>query len=145
MGTGPIAGIPLFLGSTFTYFVISSVVFIVALVLTPTIGFEDIPEKTQKATEDLAIAEVTANQEIVSPITGEIVKLEDVNDNVFAMKMMGDGIAIRPTVGKVVAPFDGVVASVVKSKHAIILKSNDGCELLIHIGLIPLSLKERVI
>jgi len=139
MGTGPIAGIPLFLGATFIYFVISCVVaFLVSFILTPIIGFEDIPEKKQEspvAVDEKIVTHIAGDQEVVSPLTGEIVSLDEVNDNVFSQKMMGDGIAIQPKFGEIRAPFDGEVAAIFDTKHAIGLNSYDGCELLIHIGL----------
>ncbi|MDK8642139.1 beta-glucoside-specific PTS transporter subunit IIABC [Niallia taxi] len=153
MGTGPIAGIPLFLGPTFIYFVISSLVsLVVSFILTLVIGFEDIPEKNttkntnesnilKSETHEHSLTEINEKQKIFSPLTGSIIPLEQVNDKVFSQKMMGDGIAIRPNIGRVVAPFDGVVEMVFDTKHAIGLKSINGCELLIHVGLDTVELK----
>ncbi|WP_176586026.1 beta-glucoside-specific PTS transporter subunit IIABC [Priestia megaterium] len=153
MGTGPIAGIPLFLGSTFVYFIISSLIsLVVAFILTLVIGFEDIPEANadvntntakdlDSETPEQAITEITADQKILSPLSGEVIPLHQVNDKVFSQKMMGEGIAVRPNIGKVVAPFDGVVVMLFETKHAIGLKSHDGCELLIHVGLDTVELK----
>lgn len=67
--------------------------------------------------------------------SGKILPLKAVNDPIFAEEMMGKGVAIEPDIGEVYAPFDGTVISVFPTKHAISLKSNDGCELLIHVGL----------
>ncbi|MFP9131055.1 beta-glucoside-specific PTS transporter subunit IIABC [Niallia sp. BSM11] len=148
MGTGPIAGIPLFLGPTFIYFVISSLVsLVVAFILTLVIGFDDIPEEntttnTKKSeNHKRAVTETEEKQKIFSPLSGSVIPLDQVNDKVFSQKMMGDGIAIRPNIGKAVAPFDGVVEMVFDTKHAIGLKSNNGCELLIHVGLDTVELK----
>lgn len=66
---------------------------------------------------------------------GEVVPLKKVNDPIFADEMMGKGIAIKPDIGEIYAPFDGTVVSVFPSKHAITLKSKNGCELLIHVGI----------
>lgn len=74
-------------------------------------------------------------QLIYAPISGKIVPLEKVPDPTFAEKMMGDGIAIEPTEGKVVAPFDGEVIQIFPTKHAIGMVSSLGVEVLIHIGL----------
>ena len=148
MGTGPIAGIPLFLGPTFLYFVISSIVaFVVAFALTLVIGFEDIPEESTSLsradTHEKVVTTIIADQNIISPLSGKTVRLEDVQDAVFAEKMMGDGLAILPVEGKVVAPFDGVVEVAFETKHAIGLKSYDGCELLIHVGLDTVELNGK--
>lgn len=79
--------------------------------------------------------------EILAPLNGEVVPLEQVPDPVFSQKMMGEGIAIMPTDGKVHAPIDGTVVLVADTKHAVGLKSNDGTEILIHIGLETVNLK----
>lgn len=79
--------------------------------------------------------------EIFAPIHGEIVPLDQVPDPVFSQKMMGEGIAIMPTDGKVHAPIDGTVVLVADTKHAVGLKSSDGTEILIHIGLETVNLK----
>lgn len=84
----------------------------------------------------------TAILDIVAPISGTLVPLEQVPDPAFAGKHMGEGIAIEPSEGKLYAPFDGTVAHVMdKSKHAIILEHASGVQLLIHIGLDTVSLK----
>ncbi|WP_066192140.1 MULTISPECIES: PTS sugar transporter subunit IIA [Gracilibacillus] len=75
------------------------------------------------------------NMEVVSPMTGDVVTLEDVPDQVFSQKMMGEGIAIAPVNGEVVAPIDGEVVDVFRTKHAISLHANNGAEILIHMGL----------
>lgn len=80
---------------------------------------------------------------VKSPVEGTVKDLAEVNDNVFAEGLMGKGIAIEPKVGKVVAPFDGVVEAIFKTNHAIGLKSNDGTEVLIHIGLDTVNLEGK--
>ncbi|NNV06321.1 PTS glucose transporter subunit IIA [Geobacillus sp. C56-T2] len=77
---------------------------------------------------------------IVAPLSGTIVPLEDVPDPVFAQKMMGDGIAIDPTDGDVVAPVDGEIIQLFPTKHAIGLRSEAGVELLIHVGIDTVSM-----
>ena len=80
---------------------------------------------------------------VKSPVEGTVKDLAEVNDNVFAEGLMGKGIAIEPKVGKVVAPFDGIVEAIFKTNHAIGLKSNDGAEVLIHIGLDTVNLEGK--
>lgn len=80
------------------------------------------------------------NQKIYAPISGSVLQLEKIPDPTFSQKMMGDGIAIEPTTGKVVAPFSGKVIQLFPTKHAIGLRSDTGIELLIHIGLETVSL-----
>ncbi|MFC9712350.1 beta-glucoside-specific PTS transporter subunit IIABC [Paenibacillus sp. NPDC056933] len=80
---------------------------------------------------------------IVSPMTGEIKPITEVEDQAFAQELMGKGIAIVPTEGKVYAPFDGVVEALYRTKHAIGLKAANGVEILIHIGVDTVSLKGK--
>ncbi|WP_339314931.1 PTS system trehalose-specific EIIBC component [Paenibacillus sp. FSL R10-2734] len=79
--------------------------------------------------------------ELISPLSGAAVSLEQVPDPAFAEKQMGEGIAIEPTEGKVYAPFDATVAHVIKSKHALILEHASGVQVLIHVGINTVSLK----
>ncbi|GER67536.1 putative phosphotransferase enzyme IIA component YpqE [Weizmannia acidilactici] len=82
-------------------------------------------------------------EHIYAPLKGEAVAIEAVPDPTFAEKMMGDGIAIKPVDGKLVAPFDGEVIQVFPTKHAIGLRGTSGLELLIHIGLETVSLNGK--
>ena len=72
---------------------------------------------------------------IMTPLTGEIVALEQVPDPVFSEKALGDGIAILPEDGKVYSPVNGVVATVAATKHAYGFQSEDGLDVLVHVGL----------
>nr|WP_145402284.1 beta-glucoside-specific PTS transporter subunit IIABC [Paenibacillus xylanexedens] len=81
--------------------------------------------------------------EIYSPLTGELVLLKELPDPTFAEEMTGKGIAIYPKEGRVTAPFDGTVTMIAKSKHAIMLTSSSGIDILIHVGLNSVSLKGK--
>lgn len=72
---------------------------------------------------------------VFSPIEGNAISLDKVNDGVFSEGMLGKGIAIEPSVGRAVSPINGVVSTVFETKHAIGLTSDDGVEILIHIGI----------
>lgn len=72
---------------------------------------------------------------LTSPLSGNVVTLEQVPDPVFAQKMTGDGLAVEPSQGVVVAPFEGKVVHLFESKHAIILENTNQLQVLIHIGL----------
>ncbi|WP_019241868.1 MULTISPECIES: PTS sugar transporter subunit IIA [Bacillus] len=72
---------------------------------------------------------------LVAPATGKLIPLEEVPDPVFGQKMMGEGLAIDPSEGVIVAPIDAEVATIIGSKHAIGLKTKNNTEILIHVGL----------
>ncbi|HGS8705806.1 TPA: PTS transporter subunit IIBC [Enterococcus faecalis] len=74
-------------------------------------------------------------KDFVAVATGEVIPMAQVNDPVFSQKMMGDGFAVKPLEGEVVAPISGKVLSVFPSKHAIGLKTEEGIEVLVHMGI----------
>lgn len=82
-------------------------------------------------------------EKIVAALNGKVVKLEDVPDPVFNQKMMGEGIAIEPVQGEVVSPVNGKVVQIPASKHAIGLESEQGAEILIHVGLETVALEGK--
>lgn len=81
------------------------------------------------------------NHQIYAPVNGTIVPLEEVPDPVFSQKMMGEGVAMIPSEGKVLSPVNGKVVQVPDTKHAVGIESEDGMEILIHIGLDTVELK----
>ncbi len=80
--------------------------------------------------------------DVLSVAQGEVIKIEQVKDEVFSQKMMGDGFAVDPTGSEVVSPISGTVVTVFPSKHAIGLMSDDGIEILVHMGLDTVQMKE---
>jgi len=72
---------------------------------------------------------------IYNPIAGMVTPLSEVNDPVFAEEMMGKGVAIKPSVGQVVAPMDGQIISVFRTMHAVTMIGDNGAEIIIHVGL----------
>lgn len=72
---------------------------------------------------------------------GQLLAIEDVKDPTFSQKMLGDGYAVEPSDGKVVSPVDGEIMTVFPTKHAIGIKTDDGLEILVHMGLDTVELK----
>ena len=83
----------------------------------------------------------STNKNYIQPLEGKIVSITDVPDPVFSQKMMGDGIAIDPSNGVLVAPADGQIMNVFPTKHALSMSDNNGKEILIHVGLDTVTLK----
>ena len=114
-----------------------SVTIVAAILLVQIIGCDEaVTEEGDTASIEeekttVSISEVT----IYSPLNGEVKELKEVNDPTFAGGMLGQGIAIIPSEGKLYAPFDGKVNLVFDTKHAIGLENEAGAEMLIHIGL----------
>mmetsp|Transcript_2363 Transcript_2363/g.3289 ORF Transcript_2363/g.3289 Transcript_2363/m.3289 type:complete len:156 (-) Transcript_2363:177-644(-) len=79
--------------------------------------------------------------EIIAPLSGEIVNIEDVPDVVFAEKVVGDGIAIKPTGTKMVAPVNGTIGKIFETNHAFSIESDKGVELFVHFGIDTVELK----
>ncbi len=93
-----------------------------------TVSAEPVSEEKTEKKESRSIM-------LYSHLNGKIVNLEDVEDEAFSSKVLGDGIAVEPTEGKLYAPCDGKVDMVFDTKHAINLVSSEGCEILLHIGI----------
>ena len=89
----------------------------------------------QEEIEATPVAEISEANTIYSPLTGEAIPLENVQDQTFASGVLGKGFAIIPEEGKVYAPFTGTVELLYDTKHALGISSKDGMELLIHVGL----------
>ncbi|MFF9669217.1 glucose-specific PTS transporter subunit IIBC [Staphylococcus saprophyticus] len=90
---------------------------------------------TEEESEEVVHIERASEVNIYAPGNGQVIPLSEVPDQVFAQKMMGDGVGFIPADGKIVAPFDGTVKTIFPTKHAIGLESDQALELLIHIGI----------
>lgn len=87
------------------------------------------------AGEAAVVTAPAGENDILAPMSGSVLALEKVPDGTFASGLLGQGVAIIPATGKVIAPFSGEVASLFQTKHAIGLLSDSGIELLIHVGI----------
>ncbi|MFD3158596.1 glucose-specific PTS transporter subunit IIBC [Haloimpatiens sp. FM7330] len=83
----------------------------------------------------------TLSTDFVAPVDGKILNLSEVPDNVFSQKMMGDGFAIEPSNGELVSPVNGTITTLFPTKHAVGITSDDGLEILIHVGIDTVNLK----
>lgn len=92
-------------------------------------------DETAAPAPETAADAAAANSTISSPLQGKAIALEEVKDEVFSQKILGDGIAVVPEKGELYAPADGVIESVFGTKHAISMKTAAGAELLMHIGM----------
>lgn len=127
----------------------SATAIVLTIVLVQFVGFEDpVAEEHLSEQETAPVAAATsaattatASLQIMSPLHGEVIALEMVADDAFAQKALGDGIAIRPQSGQVVAPCDARVETLIDSHHAVGLSCDNGAELLIHVGLNTVNLQ----
>lgn len=117
------------------YILTMAVSFAVAFAVSWFMGIkEDVPADAETPTDDKNESEVPDNT-ILSPLSGKAVALESVPDATFAQGILGQGAAIEPTEGKVIAPTDGTVSTIFDTHHAVGLTLDNGAELLIHIGI----------
>ncbi|MCL2843540.1 MAG: PTS glucose transporter subunit IIA [Oscillospiraceae bacterium] len=79
--------------------------------------------------------------QIFAPMSGTVVAMAQVDDPIFSQEMLGKGVAIRPTDGRVTSPVTGTVSQMFDTGHAVALTSDDGVEILIHVGLDTVTLK----
>lgn len=129
--------------------VIGSIIAIVLpIILIQIFGYgEDTTDKVQDADINNNSTEInndSLEEYILSPTTGSIVPLKDVKDPIFSEGMMGKGIAIQPIENEIKSPVVGKVSMIAASKHAIGITSNNGIEILIHVGLDTVNLKGNV-
>ncbi|SHG45267.1 PTS system beta-glucoside-specific IIA component, Glc family /PTS system beta-glucoside-specific IIB component, Glc family /PTS system beta-glucoside-specific IIC component, Glc family [Pectobacterium carotovorum] len=139
-----------------------AIAIVVTFALTWIMGFDDPVDETDSAQTDSAQADQrqatpAANtaqkpqaaeghaeqQAIMSPLSGKLVALSDINDDVFSQGLLGQGVAIIPDNGEVVAPVSGEIITFLESKHAIGIRADNGLELLIHVGLDTVNLNGK--
>ncbi|HEM3429347.1 TPA: PTS glucose transporter subunit IIA [Streptococcus suis] len=151
MGVTIIPGLTLYAGNgqILPYILMVAVSFALGFALTYFFGYEDEEKEVKKPStsaqetaETLEEAEtgLVAEETLVSPLSGDVVALENVNDPVFSSGAMGKGLAVKPSEGVVYAPADAEVTIAFETGHAYGLKTASGAELLIHIGIDTVSM-----
>lgn len=144
---GGLTTIPAFAGPTLVWYVIGLVIcFFVAAAVQFAIGVDDAPALKEEAEAEKLEAPAQpafVGKEVELPVAGEVKDLSECADTMFSSRVMGDGALVIPSVGKVVAPFDGIVTVLFETGHAVGLTSTDGLEVLIHVGLDTVQLEGR--
>lgn len=129
------------------------IVIILTIILIQMVGFEDPEETSMEEVEDETnqveekpvkkATESTLRVDIMAPMKGEVLPLKEIEDPVFSSEVLGKGVAIRPSDEKVYAPCDATVESIFNTKHAIGLKTDNGLEVMIHVGLDTVQLEGK--
>ncbi len=139
------------IGNGFYGYVIAIVVaFVLSFILTLTFLYDPKEDREAQSRKDNEKNKVESKKndlmtEVVVPlpIAGEVLPLSAIDDAAFSTGLLGKGLAVRPNEGKVYAPFDGTVETLFPTNHAIGLKSVDGIEILIHIGMDTVNLEGK--
>lgn len=105
--------------------------------------YKDEDATATETKEDAAAASAAAGGTICSPLSGKAISLDNVKDEVFSQRVLGDGMAVVPEKGELYAPADGTIQSVFESKHAISMVTSSGAELLMHIGMDTVKLEGK--
>lgn len=146
-GGAGIALLPCFIGENpmnVVYAILTMVIsFVVTFVCTWFFGFKKTDDNTQDTIKNTKNVETVSERVISAPLEGKVIPLTEVPDETFAQKIMGDGAAIIPSVGKVYSPVNGEIIMIFDTLHAIAIKSEEGLEILIHVGLDTVKLNGK--
>lgn len=115
--------------------IISALIFLFKVKITEKKHAEIVEELEKKTAKEINEKVKAGTYEIESPIQGEFIDLNKVNDKTFASGQMGQGFALKPTDGAVIAPFSGKVVQLFPTRHAVGIQNDDGVSVLIHIGI----------
>ncbi|MDW6004793.1 beta-glucoside-specific PTS transporter subunit IIABC [Vibrio mangrovi] len=145
-GASGLPAIPLYIGENIWNLFNILIALVIAVVVTGVLTYVlslKYEKKSQETKEQKNFEKMTDDEIIFNPVKGKVIPLSSVSDEAFASEALGPGIAIEPVEGKVVAPFDCTVVSLLPSKHAVCLESDNGTELLIHVGIDTVSLQGK--
>lgn len=164
-GNGGLPGLPSLIGQTFWYSLIGMILaFVVGAIMSTVFGIKEeegdaealaqfspgasstpaaAPSNEAAAVDvdDMGAPTPTSDATAVAPMTGKAIPLKEVNDPTFGDELMGKGVAFVPSAGELVSPVTGTVMNVFKTKHAIVVRSDNGMELLIHVGINTVKLR----
>ncbi|HEY0187308.1 MAG TPA: beta-glucoside-specific PTS transporter subunit IIABC [Cellulomonas sp.] len=144
VGNSGLPGLPGLAGASFGWSIAAiAVTFVVSLVAVLLLGFDESPLTGRVASDAAATpaaATATGGPVVAAPMSGTVLPLDQVSDPAFSRGTMGKGVAILPTSGEVVSPVDGVVITVFSTKHVVGLRSDDGVEVLVHVGIDTVNL-----
>ncbi|HBH3633062.1 TPA: PTS glucose transporter subunit IIA [Clostridioides difficile] len=131
-------------GNNLIFAIIGFVVAILGSFIITLIIWKEDANTAESSTEDIVEEELIEEEKevniLVSPVEGKVIDISKVNDELFASKTLGDGVAIIPANGNLYAPCDSGVVMLFETKHAIGLKTKNGAEILIHIGINTVSM-----
>ncbi|GGL57575.1 beta-glucoside-specific PTS transporter subunit IIABC [Sporolactobacillus putidus] len=143
---GGLTTLPAFVGSTFVYYVIGlAICFVVGAIATMILGFdENSGETADKNAKMVESTPLTIKQQFIdAPVSGKISKLSASSDPAFADGSMGSGFVVSPSDGNIYAPVSGVVKMLFPTHHAIGIQSDNGTEIMIHIGINTMELNGK--
>ena len=164
-GNGGLPGLPSLVGQTFLYsFGGMIIAFVIGTIVSILFGIKEeegdaealaqfTPGASTSTTDKANKGEASVDMEDIgapapkgdaiayAPMTGRSIPLQEVNDPTFGDELMGKGVAFVPTLGELVSPVTGTVMNVFKTKHAIVVRSDEGMELLIHVGINTVKLR----
>ena len=121
--------------------IVIAVSFISAFIFTIILGKKDLETNVDKKEAEGQMT--LKGEEVLSPLHGELIELSEVKDKTFASGAMGKGVAIKPVEGILISPVNGHIEMIFNTKHAIGLKSDNGAEILIHIGMDTVNLQGK--
>ena len=142
VAVGPgIASLSMFISETLPNNLMNAVIglgisFIASFIAVTVLWKEEAPSKEDEKVEN-------KKEKFNAPLEGELIPLSEVKDDVFSSKLMGEGFAIIPSIGELYAPIDGTIEMIFETKHSLAMKTEDGTEILFHVGLDTVNLKGK--